>query len=184
MEENALRRKLLAIEALHEGATTEGERVAAAQARERVVARLLRLGLVRRASVHAVFRHAAGLGDLDDSPDPLVEEAQAELPTSEDLLMVLAAWRMELRTRHEVGEWAAHLCDRLLLPSVDVHDPRAARVEVLLQLAAMVRQPLVTDDIPVIEAFLRAEPGQQAWADWFAWLASVDWKARRAEFTA
>lgn len=175
MEETDLHRKLLAIEALHDGATTEGERLAAAQARERVLCRLVKLGLVRRAGVHAAFRHAAALGP----EEVLVEAAEAELPTTEDLLAVLAGWRLGLRSRREVGRWAAALCDRLLLPCVEVHDPRAARVEVLLQLAAMRRQPLLPADIPAIEAFLCAEPGQAAWTAWFQWLAGIDWKVRR-----
>lgn len=85
---------------------------------------------------------------------------------------------MGLRTADEVGAWASLLCDRLLLPSVEIHDPRAARVEVLLQLASMQRQPLCQADIPAIEAFLLAEPGEAAWAAWFAFLAGIDWEAR------
>ncbi|NOY25523.1 MAG: hypothetical protein GXP62_06580 [Oligoflexia bacterium] len=187
MEEHALRRKLQAIKALHDGATTAGERAAAAQARDRVFLRLLKLGLVRRASVHAVFRHAAGLGGThlgagqsSDELDPLIDPIEVSLPSCEDLLLVLAAWRMGLRSRADVRAWAARLCDQLLLPSVDIHDPRAARVEVLLQLAAMESQPLDPVDAPAIERFLRAEPGETAWAEWFSWLSSLDWRARRA----
>ena len=43
MDETALKAKLAAIEALFEGATTDGEREAAAGARERITARLQRL---------------------------------------------------------------------------------------------------------------------------------------------
>lgn|GEM_PF-3431955 len=178
MDEPTLRRKLLLVEALHEGATTEGERTAAAEARERLVRRMRKLGLVRQAGVHAAFRHAADLGPDEDLADPLVEE-NPELPDVEDLLTVLAAWRLGLRSAADVGSWASELCDRLLLPCCNVSDPRAARVEVLLQLAAMRRQPLVEADIPAIETFLQAEPGEAAWQDWFAWLADVDWRARR-----
>ncbi len=177
MDEPNLRRKLLAIEALHEGATTDGERAAAAEARERVARRLVAVTGMRRLHVHACFRAAAGMAP-EPVADPLVQ-VSPELPTVADLLTVLSAWRMDLRTRTEVGRWAAGLCDRLLLPSVDVHDPRAARVEVLLQLASMRRQPLCLDDIPAIEAFLLAEPGEAAWRDWFDHLAHIDWDARR-----
>ncbi len=177
MDEPTLRRKLRAIEALHDGATTEGERLAAAEARDRVARRLVQVTGVRRLHVHACFRAAAGLG-ADEAP-VLDDDPGVELPTVAELLAVLAAWRMELRTAREVERWACRLCDQLLLPSVDVHDPRAARVEVLLQLAAMKRQPLGRADIDAIEAFLLAEPGEAAWQAWFSWLAGIDWDARR-----
>ena len=175
MDEPTLRRKLAAIQALHEGATTDGEREAAAEARQRVAQRLVKVTGTRRLHVHAAFRHAADLGP--EEPDPLVEEAP-ELPTVDDLRALLLGWRMGQRSRRELCAWAAHLCDRLLLPSVEVHDPRAARIEVLLQLAAMGRQPLCRADIPAIEAFLLAEPGEAAWRDWFDFLAGIDWDAR------
>ena len=95
--------------------------------------------------------------------------------------MVLAAWRMGLRDSREVRAWAEQLCDRLLLPSCDVTDPRAARVEVLLQLASMRRQPLRVADLSAIERFLRAEPGEPAWRTWLSWLAEIDWAARRKD---
>ena len=175
MDEPTLRRKLRAVEALHQGAQTEGERLAAAKAGQRLVRRLEE---TRKARVQAT----AALFEQDDEPlepDPLTEET-AELPPTEDLLAALAGWRMGLRTAGEVGAWAARLCDQLLLPSVEVGDPRAARVEVLLQLAAMRRQPLLPQDIPAIEAFLQAPPGPAAWAAWFQFLAGIDWKQRRA----
>lgn len=175
MDEPRLRRKLAAIEALHAGATTEGERLAAAEARHRVARRLLAVGGARRLHVHAAFRHAADLAPTE--PDPLVEPPP-ELPSTEELRALLLGWRMGQRSARELGEWAARLCDQQLLPTVDVHDPRAARVEILLQLAAMRRQPLCRADVPAIEAFLLAEPGEAAWRDWFAFLASVDWEAR------
>ncbi|RME23888.1 MAG: hypothetical protein D6798_12555 [Deltaproteobacteria bacterium] len=177
MDEPTLRRKLRAIEALHDGATTEGERRAAAEARARLVRRLVRVSGARRLHVHACFRAAAAMGEA--SPPVLDDSPGAELPTVAELLAVLAAWRLELRSAREVERWASRLCDRLLLPSVDVHDPRAARVEVLLQLAAMRRQPLWPADIDEIERFLRAEPGEAAWRVWFTWLAGIDWEARR-----
>lgn len=176
MEEHDLHRKLLAVEALHDGATTEGERLAAAQARERLLQRLAARGLLRRAGVHHAFEQAARLAPED--AEVLVEASEAELPSTEDLLLVLAAWRLGLRSRREVCAWASGLCDRLLLPVVPVDDPRAARVEVLLQLAAMRRLPLRAAHIPAIEAFLQAEPGPAAWQAWFHLLGEAATAAR------
>ncbi|MCK6505849.1 hypothetical protein L6R53_21090 [Myxococcota bacterium] len=178
MEEHDLHRKLLAVEALHDGATTEGERLAAEQARERLLQRLSSRGLLRRAGVHHAFEQAAQLGAPD--AEVLVEASEAELPTTEDLLLVLAAWRLGLRRRREVCAWASELCDRLLLPVVPVDDPRAARVEVLLQLAALRQQPLSTGDVPAIEAFLQAPAGPAAWAAWFDFLGRAAATAARS----
>ena len=165
MDEPTLRRKLRAVEALHQGAQTEGERLAAAKAGQRLVRRLEETRKARAQATAALFEQ----DDEPLEPDPLTEET-AELPPTEDLLGALAGWRMGLRTAGEVGAWAARLCDQLLLPSV----------EVLLQLAAMRRQPLLPQDIPAIEAFLQAPPGPAAWAAWFQFLAGIDWKQRRA----
>lgn len=174
MDLRTLRRKLQAIEALHEGATTEGERAAAAEARERLTRRMAGTEGGRWSDLAEEGPDAASI----EHPDPLTDEADV-LPPLGEFLALLIAWEEEECSRDDVHAWAAVLCDRLLLPCVDITDPRAARVEVLLNLAAMDHQPLRVGDIPALRAFLTAEPGEAAWAAWFGFLAGIDWSARR-----
>lgn len=163
-----LRRKLLRIEALLAGATTDGEREAAARARERVLRRL----------------------NQRPPPPPPAEgftelpwaAPGASLPSREVLARVLAEWRAGERDADSVTRWAARVIDELVLPDLPPEHPDAARVEVLLVLAALHpgprrlgsrgRNPLRPGDLRPIRAFLRDQrrDWRAAWGAWFAHL--------------
>ena len=99
-----LQRRLDRVEALHRGATTAGERTAAARARDRIAARIDQL---RSDDPVALFvrAHLQSLMVAPTTPP----EPPAALPTEEQILALLALW--------ESGEWHWR----------DVHAPLALR---------------------------------------------------------
>lgn len=159
-EAQALRRKLRRIEALLAGATTAGEREAAARARERVLQRM-----------------PPGESPLPPPGDGFTElpwaAPGARLPDRAVLLRVLAEWRAGARDAASVTLWAARVVDEQVLPDLPPEHPDAPLVEVLLVLAALRRPSLRPADLKAIRAFLREHPQgwQAAWAAWFAHLA-------------
>ncbi len=165
LDEDRLRRRLSRVEALHRGATTPGEREAAARARERLVARIVK---VRQADPVARFcaEHVAALG-----VPPLRPEPPEAVPTAREVLSVLARWEAGDWTRSEVHKWACRIVDRVTLPE-GAHDHGARVAEVLLQLAALHLVELSAADVPHARRFLRV-------GDWQAWFRHVAAAARR-----
>lgn len=162
VDEQVLRQRLRRVQALHDGATTPGERRAAAQARERIVARLQR---VRNADPVARFVHrqVEGLG-VGRPPEP----PSVPLPSHREVGVALAHWEMGRWSDRRVSAWAAALVDAVDLPS---HPDAvgACRAEVLLQLAMLHRVPLRSTDVPALRRFLRTRD----WAQWFELVAEV-----------
>ena len=161
-QEHRLRRRLERVVALHRGATTEGERRAAAEARNRLVRRLKK---VRRED--PVARFVAGqLAHLSVARPP--EPPSVPLPSHRDVARALAAWEDGAWSDAEVQAWAEALVAAVDLPS----DPRAEgarRAEVLLQVAMLGRVPLQAEDVPEIRRFLRTGD----WEAWFGLIARV-----------
>jgi len=152
-----LKRKLRAVEALLEGATTDGERQAAERARERLVARL-----------GSEEDERTACGPFGWHPP---DAAWVQVPTAEVLRGWLEAWAAGDRTTRQVQKEAAWYVDKVVLPLHDPSDVRSIAVELLLQLSSMKRQPLHADDVPDLLAFLDAPEGAEAaWAGWFAFL--------------
>ncbi|MCB9763574.1 MAG: hypothetical protein H6739_27650 [Alphaproteobacteria bacterium] len=170
-DRHSLRKKLRRIQALHDRATTPGERQAAAAALDRIRDRMERVdeGLPQPEGVITLEE----LGFTSSEPG-------YTLPDRAELIAMLLEWSNGDRTARSVGRWASRLVDKLLLPDLPATDPEAIPVEVLLQLSCMRRQPLAVQDIPAMLAFLAAPPDRaaQAWADWFAYVEGVDWRAR------
>lgn len=152
--------KLRRVEALRQGATTPGERAAAESARARLLER------------------------LEAAPEPPLEIGSAEVVASVDYDVpagaglpgiytfgrVLRAWADGDLTREGVRAWASGVVGSTLLPICDLDDPRSLRVELLMQLSALDRQPLDPSDVPALLGFLQGEAGPAAWAAWFEWL--------------
>ncbi len=151
-----LQRRLRAVEALIEGATTEGERQAAEKARARLVARL----------------------DADEDARKVVgpwgwqppDEALVDVPCGERIRGWLLSWAAGDITTVELQKLAAFYVDKVVLPLYDPSDARSTPIELLLQLS-MKRQPLTPDDVPDLLHFLDAPEGAEAaWAAWFVFL--------------
>lgn len=161
--EHRLRERLARIEALHEGATTPGEREAARKAGERLMERIVRL----RADdpvVRFCREHLAALGVAPRRPPP-----PTRLPSEERVLTILARWEAGDWSAARVHRWACRLVDRVTMPD----DPgRAPIAEVLLQLAALHHVRLRPKDVPRIRRFLRDR-------DWTAWFDLVAGAASR-----
>lgn len=163
--ETSLRQRLARVEALERGATTPGEREAAARARERLVARIVQI----RANdpvARFVAAHVASLGVRPARPEP-----PAQLPTEVQLIAALRRWHAGDWGRRELRAWAERIVDRVVLPT-DPEDEGAAVAEVLLQLAMLHRVALQPRDIGAIQAFLEDR-------DWRAWFALVADAAER-----
>jgi hypothetical protein len=175
-DRKALLRRIRRVEALHAGATTEGERTAAARARARLVERLG--------------------GDVPsgriDAPeeirfDPLAPPPGAHLdtplrmPTHRTLASKIEAWGRGDLTSAELQAWAWRFVDGMLLPDLPASDVDSIRVEVILQLSSLEDQPLWIDDVPALAAFLRTPKRdvEKGWTEWFRYVESVDWHARR-----
>lgn len=158
-DERGIRARLARVEALHKGATTPGEREAAARARERLLSHLQR---VRDDDPIAQFcaQHVAELGVAPAPPLP-----PERLPDERALLGILARWEAGDLDEDRVCAWAQRHVDRTVLPD----DPRAdgaAVAEVLLQLAALEHVQLRPSDVPRIRRFVRDR-------DWTAWFRVV-----------
>ena len=160
--ERSLRNRLARVEALERGATTEGERQAAALARERL---RLRIAKVRAQDPVARFvaAHVAALGVQPPRPQP-----PARLPSVARLLAVLGQWGDGDLARQDVQAWAETVVDRVVLPSDPDHRD-AAIAEVLLQLAMLHRVALQPGDLPRIQGFLE----DRDWSAWFALVAEA-----------
>ena len=163
--ERKLHAKLARVEALHEGATTEGERRAAARARERLIERARHL---RANDPVARFckDHIESLGVPPNRPP-----APRPVPSGREVLGALACWESRDWTRRRVRLWAAQMVDQCILPA-DPEDEGACRSEVLLQLAALHHIRLKRTDVPRIRRFLRDR-------DWRAWFDLVAEAASR-----
>ncbi|MEQ1502319.1 MAG: hypothetical protein ABMB14_08805 [Myxococcota bacterium] len=159
MDEHRILARLARVEALHRGATTPGEREAAAKARERL---LVHLDTVRADDPIARFvaEHVASLGVPPEPPMP-----PDELPDERALLGMLARWEVGDVEWEDICAWAAFLVDRVMLPD-DPSADGAAVAEVLLQLATLEHVDLRPTDVPKIRRFLRDH-------DWGAWFALV-----------
>lgn len=160
--ESVLRQRLERVQALHDGATTPGERRAAERARDRLIRRL---EAVRDADPVARFvrDHVAAYG-VARAPEP----PSVDLPSTREVLSVLARWEAGEIDDEAIGRWAADLVGAVDLPS---HPDAlgAARAEVLLQLAMLDRVPLRRWHVTRIRRFLRSRD----WADWFQLLVAV-----------
>ncbi|MEQ1569092.1 MAG: hypothetical protein ABMA64_25875 [Myxococcota bacterium] len=157
--------RLERVERLHRGATTSGEREAAAAARERL---LQHLAQVRADDPIARFcaEHVAELAVPPEPPPP-----PEHLPDTAAVLAILARWEAGELPSAKVRAWAARLVDRVVLPA----DPNAEDTplaEVLLQLAALPHVRLVPSDVPHVRRFLRDR-------DWSAWFALIERAALR-----
>ena len=155
------------VQALHDGATTPGERQAAARAMERLHERISK---VRAADPVASFvrEHVERLG-IDRAPEP----PAVELPSHREVAAVLSRWEQGDWLDHEVCTWASALVGAVDLPS-HPEAVGAVRAEVLLQMAMLSRVPLRASDVPKIRRFLRT----REWGEWFELLARVAANAR------
>ena len=171
--EARLRERLQKVEALHAGATTPGERAAAAEARTRLLERLQ--GLRRDDPIaRFVAEHVAAL-----AVPPTRAAAPMPMPTLRQVLGVLAVWEAGDLTAEGVQAWAELVVDRVDLPD-GCADPGAARAEVILQLAALHRIQLTPEEVPEIRRFLRSDGEPGGWSEWFDLLARVARRGRRS----
>lgn len=157
--ERGLHQRLQRVEALHRGATTPGEREAAARARERLLAHIHQ---VRADDPIARFcaEHVAELGVAPAPPPP-----PEPLPDARELLGLLARWEAGDVDTDWVCSWAQEQVDRGVFPD-DPTDDGAAVAEVVLQLAALEHVRLRPRDVPRIRRFVRDR-------DWDAWFQVV-----------
>ena len=153
---------MMRVKALHDGATTPGERAAAARALERLQERLS--SVRARDPVAAFVRDHVGRLGIDRAPEP----PSVPLPTVRELGLALLRWEQGDWTTAEVSTWACGLVGAVDLPS---HPDAvgAVRAEVLLQLAMMHRVALRPTHVPEIRRFLRTRD----WSGWFALLTEV-----------
>ncbi|MBX2800110.1 MAG: hypothetical protein KTR31_20700 [Myxococcales bacterium] len=160
--ESSLRKRLARVVALERGATTPGERQAAARARERLMARIAHV----RASdpvARFVAAHVAALGVRPPKPEP-----PATLPTEQEVVAALLRWKAGDWTDDDLQSWAETIVDRVVLPA-EAHHDGACIAEVLLQLAMLHRVALDPRDVSAIRRFLRTRD----WAGWFDLVATA-----------
>jgi hypothetical protein len=175
-DRKALLRRIRRVEALEAGATTEGERTAAARARARLVERL-------GGDVPSGRLEPAEEIRFDPlAPPPGAHlDTRLQMPTHRTLIAKVEAWAKGELAGSELQAWAWRFVDGMLLPDLPASDVDAIRVEVILQLSSLEDQPLWIDDAPALTAFLRtpARSVDEGWAEWFRYVESVDWHARR-----
>jgi hypothetical protein len=169
-DERRIEQRLARVEALHRGATTPGEREAAARARERL---LTHLAEVRGDDEIARFcaEHVAELAVAPAPPPP-----PDPLPDVATVLGVLVRWEAGEWSTDDVQAWAESIVDR-----VDFGDDPGtlAVAEVTMQLAGLPRVGLRPRHVPGIRRFLR----DGDLPAWFALLATA-MEERRASSRA
>jgi hypothetical protein len=179
MERRKLLAKLDRVDALREGATTPGERLAATEARERILRRLTRL-MSNDHVQREVLRGFAAARRLHTGHLHVVEDEPVELPTAECIADRVVQWRDGEVTRRRLAAWADRFVDKVVFPHYPPEDVRSIPIEVLLQLSCMRNQPLYKSDIPALLAFLGAgeDDALGAWHAWFAHVDAIDWTRR------
>jgi hypothetical protein len=175
-DRKSLLRRIRRVEALHAGATTEGERTAAARARARLVERLG--GDVPSGRLEPV--EEIRFDPLAPPPGAHLD-TRLQMPTHRTLVSKIEAWAKGDLSSAELSAWAWRFVDGMLLPDLPASDVDSIRVEVILQLSSLEDQPLWIDDAEALVAFLRTpkRAAEQGWAEWFRYVESVDWHARR-----
>lgn len=161
--ERRLRERLARVEALHRGATTDGEREAAAKALQRVALRIVEVRskdeVARFCAAHVASLGVPGRRNLDRG---------GRQPTDDEIRRMLQAWARGDVSRSRVRGWAQKICDRVVLPADPVHEG-AVRGELLLQLADLDRIDLRPSDVPAMLTFLE----HRDWQAWFELLAEA-----------
>ena len=114
MDETKLREKLSLIEALFAGATTEGERMAAAEARRRIQQRL---ESAERIEPPEEFRFKRGEPETRGEPEPAenrnqVNQFQHGQPTAANLVPVPRRQQPQRENRNQVNHFAIRLTGR------------------------------------------------------------------------
>ena len=99
-----------------------------------------------------------------------------------ELTKLLELWKAGSLNEREVHERAEFLLDEIgELPNYSESDPRSVAAEVLMQLEILNHQLITREDIPAMEAFLRAQPGHEAeaWAKWRSYWEQLNIESRR-----
>lgn len=167
-DERRLHTRLARVVALREGATTPGEREAAANAEARLRERLAasrREDPVARSCAEEV----ASLGVEGPLPEPEPDLADV------DVLWVLALYERGALPLDELRRWALDLVDAVVFPDHPAH-PLAPLGEVLLQLSTVDRFPLLPSDVPRVREFLSTGD----WRRWFETVAHVAGRSPRS----
>jgi hypothetical protein len=180
MKHDALLRRLRSTEMMVRGATTEGERVAAERARDRLVKRLIALRAADPVVLGVAAEFAAHRARASAQVDPIFV-SMAEIPSVEEIFLVLRRWERGEHQALWVQDWAGRVVDKVLLPVFEPDDVRSIHIEVLLQLSSIRGQRLLAEDVPALAAFLQApvDGARAAWDAWFSYVRTVDWHARR-----
>jgi hypothetical protein len=175
-DRKALLRRIRRVEALHAGATTEGERTAAARARARLVERLGGDVPSGRIEPGEEIRF-----DPLAPPPGAHLDTRLQMPTARTLVSKVQEWAKGDLSGSELQAWAWRFIDGMLLPDLPASDIDSIRVEVILQLSSLEDQPLWIDDAPALLEFLRTPKRsvEKGWADWFRYVETIDWHARR-----
>jgi hypothetical protein len=157
--------KLAAVEALEGDGSTDGERDAAARARERLEARLASDPPVPRAFAEELeaghhLRTAAPDDECDTTPDP---------PDRTELRLRLMACLEGRLGAAELSRWAARWVDAAVLPDLPHSDPGSVAPEVLLVLASSPPSAAVCG---AMVEFLDT-PASETEASWRQWLETL-----------
>ena len=157
--------KLAAVEALEGDGSTEGERRAAARARERLEDRLAAERPVPRA-----FAEELEAGHHLREPVEAPEESVApELPDRTELRLRLAACLEGWLDAGDLSRWAARWVDAAVLPDLPHSDPGSVAPEVLLVLASGVPSSSLCG---AMVEFLDADADDTG-AGWSRWLEDL-----------
>ena len=175
-DRKALLRRIRRVEALHAGATTDGERTAAARARARLVERLGGDVPSGRIEPGEEIRF-----DPLAPPPGAHLDTRLQMPTHRTLISKVNAWAKGDLSGSELQAWARRFVDGMLLPDLPASDVDSIRVEAILQLSSLEDQPLWIDDAEALVEFLRTPKRsvKKGWTDWFQYVETIDWHARR-----
>lgn len=159
MSYHKLRRKLSRIEALEKGASTDGERIAAQKAKQRIQLRLR--------------QSREDISLVDDKPfvEDLIFSSEMT-PTRFDVIGKLKSWQNGDITQKDVISWARNVVDKVLFDEVPPEHPDSIPIEAIMICSAMDRRTWSEYDISALLEFVTSSPEDvsQAWKQWFAYV--------------
>ena len=153
-----LRQKLARLEALEEGASTAGERIAAQHAKKRIQQRLLQ-------SSETEFWKEDNTSSVED-----VLFNSETPPTRLEVIEKLKHWQNDNMTQKDVMSWARNLVDKVFFDEIPPEHPDSIPIEIIMVCSAMDRRRWSKHDIVALMEFATSAPEDplHAWKQWFA----------------
>ena len=151
-------RKTSKIEALQQGHCSDGERIAAHNAKERIQHRL-------RQSRETEFSEE----DASDFVEEMIFRTEMH-PTRLEVIAKLKRWQNGEWSQKDLVRWARSVVDKVFFDEISPEHPDSIPVELIMICSAMDKRVWCQADIAALMDFAQSSPEEplKAWKQWFA----------------